>query len=390
VRKLLFALCLFFANRLQAQIDYQYSAQFTAGDANWQPNNQISTWTTPDGTGGIYASNTTGGSVIYTQPIAGFPYAYDAAFTISTTINNGSLGAYTIFLGATNNASLGTNTAQGSFYAIQFSPTISSGSCVVAVSVSKYVNGAPQPFGGGTYTACQPHTTYHAALTPFGAIVIYGNGIVATDFQEIFEFSDPTPLQGHAGFGALNNALGSGGASQLRIYPFATAAPLAATSVQTSVGPNRVDLRAFGAIDAYGPGIRYYLWYRDGTMVGFSHDGGFSDVTVQPNTQYSYVVRALDYHGNSSDSGSYTVVTPPSSMPDPREIGTRPNGSYWGAMGEQIDMRSGNLNYSYPLVKAMGRGLTVPISLSYNSQNWRLDASGAVWDLDETRYAGFG
>jgi YD repeat-containing protein len=59
-------------------------------------------------------------------------------------------------------------------------------------------------------------------------------------------------------------------------------------------------------------------------------------------------------------------------------------------MGEQIDTRSGNLNYTYPLVSAQGRGSTIPIVLSYNSQNWRLDPSGYVWDLDDSRNAGFG
>ncbi|MCC6540018.1 MAG: hypothetical protein IT162_20890, partial [Bryobacterales bacterium] len=55
-----------------------------------------------------------------------------------------------------------------------------------------------------------------------------------------------------------------------------------------------------------------------------------------------------------------------------RQTGVRPLGSYWGAAGENIDMRSGNLNFSLPLLKAQGRhGVSLALGLSYNSQNWR-------------------
>jgi hypothetical protein len=52
----------------------------------------------------------------------------------------------------------------------------------------------------------------------------------------------------------------------------------------------------------------------------------------------------------------------------------RPDGAYWGAMGEQIDTLSGNLNYTLPLLNPVARGgMSVPFALSYNSQNWRRD-----------------
>ena len=65
-----------------------------------------------------------------------------------------------------------------------------------------------------------------------------------------------------------------------------------------------------------------------------------------------------------------------------RRIGVRPTGSYWGASGEQIDVESGNLNFSVPLLKAQSRGgWGVSFGLSYNSQMWRRDAAGHVWKL---------
>lgn len=70
--------------------------------------------------------------------------------------------------------------------------------------------------------------------------------------------------------------------------------------------------------------------------------------------------------------------TPPTGNIGPRETGVRSLGSYWGDGAEQIDMRSGNLNYSIPLIKAMARGWSASFNLTYNSQNWRLDNAGTT------------
>jgi YD repeat-containing protein len=72
-------------------------------------------------------------------------------------------------------------------------------------------------------------------------------------------------------------------------------------------------------------------------------------------------------------------VNIPTSPGDESRIGVRPDGAYWGGGGEQIDMQSGNLNFSIPLFKALGRGAWgVTFALSYNSQMWR-NANGSVW-----------
>jgi hypothetical protein len=65
-------------------------------------------------------------------------------------------------------------------------------------------------------------------------------------------------------------------------------------------------------------------------------------------------------------------------------------GTYWGAAGEQIDLLSGNLNYSIPLIQAQGRaGLAATFALSYNSQIWR-QASSASWLLGRDLGYGLG
>ena len=71
-------------------------------------------------------------------------------------------------------------------------------------------------------------------------------------------------------------------------------------------------------------------------------------------------------------------------------MGVRSTGAYWGASPEQIDVLSGNLNYTIPLLKAMGRtGWGAQFSLTYNSQNWRQD-SGGIWNMGEDVGYGYG
>ena len=84
------------------------------------------------------------------------------------------------------------------------------------------------------------------------------------------------------------------------------------------------------------------------------------------------------------------TAPPPSSTFDPRRVGIMALGAYWGAAGEQIDTLSGNLNFTLPLVKAMGRnGWSANFGLSYNSQLWRQDLA-ATWKLGRDVGYGFG
>ena len=68
---------------------------------------------------------------------------------------------------------------------------------------------------------------------------------------------------------------------------------------------------------------------------------------------------------------TFGITSPPSNGVDSRRVGVRPTGSYWGGGGEQLDTLSGNLNFSIPLIKVRARlGWTLPVGISYNSQNW--------------------
>jgi len=144
------------------------------------------------------------------------------------------------------------------------------------------------------------------------------------------------------------------------------------------------------ADDSNGSGINGYIWYRSGVQVASTQTPEWSDVAATPGSTQSYGVQAQDHHGNLSAMTTFSVGVPSNATVDARQAGVRPTGSYWGGMGEQIDTRSGNLNYSYPLVKAISRGWSVPIGISYNSQNWRLDTNGTPWKLGDDVGFGFG
>jgi hypothetical protein len=77
--------------------------------------------------------------------------------------------------------------------------------------------------------------------------------------------------------------------------------------------------------------------------------------------------------GGSTYNGYVTLSYPatPTLPPDPRRIGVSATGSYWGGAGEQIDLLSGNLNYTLALMKPQSRGWGATLALSYNSQMWR-------------------
>src|SRR5262249_25148686 len=81
----------------------------------------------------------------------------------------------------------------------------------------------------------------------------------------------------------------------------------------------------------------------------------------------------------------------PSSTPEGRRIGVRPTGAYWGAGSENIDVLSGNLNFTLPLLSAQSRsGWSAGFALNYNSQNWRYDPSLSIPNWNYGADVGYG
>jgi hypothetical protein len=173
---------------------------------------------------------------------------------------------------------------------------------------------------------------------------------------------------------------------------------ISSSSIGKSAYVNHVDLNWPAATDdANGTGIYNYEIWRDGSFLSSTTGLTFSDTTVNPVTTYAYTLRAVDYHGMYADT-TFNVTTPyvqtsgpfPSATPEGRRVGVRSTGAYWGAGGENIDVMSGNLNFTLPLVKAQSRSSWgVGFNLNYNSQNWRYD-SGGNWNFGGDVGYGFG
>ncbi len=173
-------------------------------------------------------------------------------------------------------------------------------------------------------------------------------------------------------------------------------APINTSTIGTSVFPNQVNVQWQEPADATGAGIVSHIVNRNGSYWGQSFTGvDYTDaVSVAPSTQYTYQLQDISFHGITGTAAQFVVETPPAGAIDPRRTGVRPTGAYWGGGGEQIDMRSGNVNYSVPLLKAQGRGgLGLALGLTYNSQNWRMDTSPSgplYWKLGDDIGYGFG
>lgn len=116
---------------------------------------------------------------------------------------------------------------------------------------------------------------------------------------------------------------------------------------------------------------------------------------VNPGENFYLSVKAYDGHRSFND-GTQVAVSVPSTttggalIDDSLRTGIHSRSVQWGAMGESIDLRSMNMNYTIPLLKAQGRaGVGLGVSLSYNSQNWRKENSTVTKSGADVGY-GFG
>jgi RHS repeat-associated protein len=298
----------------------------------------------------------------------------------------GATGSYLTYLRATSNSEMITGNA-GTFYAVEIAaPTFSGSSCSATLNIHKQINNTlTTPFH--TAVACHDGMVVRAVIQGSTFIVVYIDNIWVAYWAD-------TSNQIYSG------QPGVGGSHPTAYFYITTIDighldavapnPLNAQLIGTSSFPTRVDIQFPGDIDdPIGTGVAFYQLWRNGTYVAFSPTPEFSDTAVSPGTTYTYEIQAVDYHYNTA-SVYITVTTPPAGSIDPREVGVRPTGGYWGSAGEQLDMRSGNLNFTMPLVKVMGRGgWSANFSLSYNSQNWRQDPGG-TWQLGRDIGYGYG
>jgi RHS repeat-associated protein len=302
----------------------------------------------------------------------------------TTLFANGYTNVVT-YLRATTDALHSDSTLQGTYYAAVLS---------VAHNVpNPATSGTLTLFSrvGGTLTQLASTTVPFKSLTEVRASIIGSTILVYVHGTRYLSVQNTAITTGQPGLGGYGFT-GYSGIVQRQLGPADRIAPPAplSSSVFTTALSNSVDIQWGGAADdANGSGVYSYQVFRNSVYVAEVQGTSFTDGAVSPSTSYTYTVKSVDRHGNVGSPVTLAVTTAPSGSIEPRRVGIRAEGSYYGGAGEQLDMRSGNLNYSLPLISAQGRGgWSLPLGLSYNSQNWRKDS--ATWRFGRDVGYGFG
>ena len=324
-------------------------------------------------TAGLNINSAWNSSVISTVPVPDGTADYEVRMTLRITQSG---GVYMAYVRSTPDASV--------YYTVALMDvTLNGSSCSGTLTIWKVQ--------GGAWLMASALVPCHDGMNI--RAVMKGTWLYAfTDNLFRFAMNDGGLAGGLGGVGG--RAMPSGNTiSKVEIGPADRIAPNAVDprTIRNSPSANCIDL-AFQppSDDVNGTGVQAFHLTRNGVVIGAPYDGGYSDCGLTPGTTYNYEIRSIDYHSNFSAPAAFTATTPPAGTVDSRRIGVHALGSYWGSGGEQVDMRSGNLNFSIPLLKAQGRGgWGVTFALSYNSQLWRQD-SGGVWKLGADTGFGYG
>jgi len=358
------------------------------GGGWYSPSGSISTSAnglTSAGTGAIISQAVPSGP---NQGTAG-PYEYEIRTTMRIQVAGGS---YVTYFRATADAFLNPSGAsQGSFYAFEVKPdAVSPGYCHAMVNLYKHSPGSGLTLLGAGSLMC---STNFVVRTVVRNHVMY---IFKDDWDGCCFYADPALLTtGQPGFGVSGVPSGNGILRGELVYAD-TVSPTTPPRPGVTAFADKVEMQWTGTgDDPNGSGLLVYqLLRRDYPSGAWEFKANlrkpnFIDTAVQPGTQYEYLLTSFDYHHNSAlDPPVFRVQTAPAGSTDPARRGVRPDGSYWGGSGEQIDIGSGNLNFNLPLITAQARGgWSVPFSLNYDSQIWRKDPAG-IWKL--ARDSGYG
>jgi len=259
------------------------------------------------------------------------------------------------------------------------------------VSISKIVNGVGTSLASTSAASCSDGMTVRAGITDNGSIYAFVNDTYVTQAQ------DTSITSGAPGIVLPGNNSQLMLVSQVQLGPADRIAPgpIPTNGLTYAAYSSHIDFQ-WQALpdDPNGTGVLFYQFLRNNQWAQNTEGLSWSDTTVQPGTEYSYTFQVLDYFFNAVTM-TVNITTPvtPGATPTPidgQRIGVRSTGAYWGASLEQIDVLSGNINYTIPLLTAQARtGWSVPFNLTNNSQNWRLD-SGGTWNLGEDVGYGYG
>jgi hypothetical protein len=357
---------------------YYFNDSLTSINSSyWTQNGSVSA-----GSSGLTATSSNGGSLISTVAVPDGTSDYEVKAVIDTP--SYWSGAYVIYLRASSNAMTGPG-ATGTFYSIELNNNFTYPPYYANVVINKCVNGSVTQLQS---TMMSIHNgVVLRAWAQGSSIGLIKDGLIS------MTATDSSISSGKPGIGGYNLPSSGSSINGVNLGPADRIAPgtPSSTTISTSVLPTQLTVKFAGVSDdPNGTGVSGYLLYRDGSWVASSRIPEFTDNTVSAGTSHSYTIYAADFRDNLSGAASFSVTTPPSGSVDPRRVGTRPTGTYWGASPEQIDVLSGNLNLTIPLLTAQGRnGWSVPFNLTYNSQSWRQD-SGGTWNLGADVGYGYG
>jgi hypothetical protein len=333
------------------------------------------------GTGLTITGSTGAGSAISTETIPAYAPSVDIAALVQT--GGTCSGTYVLYTNASSNALLDPGSAsQGTFTALVLNVTSGGTGCTGTLELkSKYGPAVASPSWSMSGIEHYQNNFYLQVVARNDMYYIYNWGRHLASVYAPQGFMAGTP-----GVGGWNMP---GGASltQVDLKSVEWGAPNAMNpaDIAVSTTPTRVDFQFGGTTDSVwggqsGTGMAYYMLYRNGGPVGelVSGFGQFADKGVSPGQTYSYMILAYDYHGNYT-TVSFSATTPPAGSADPRRVGLSPTAATWGALGANVDLLSGNVNYNLPLLKAQARGgWGVTFALNHDTQTWKKEGS-KVW-----------
>jgi RHS repeat-associated protein len=319
-------------------------------------------------------------------------------------------GGYVIYLSSsTSTWYKPTGSSTGGGYAVFVRPAgtaHANGTFPSFYSLHKVQSGYAHQLAGGSIDI-SPNAVVRAVRTKIGTtwkILLFVDDVFVSSVVDS-TFTTSGSSTGKPGFGAFQST-NSDLIDEVSYYAIEHGVPdynTLNTSLLTGATPNQVMLQWSPTTDTNGgssygaAGMAFYEVYRNGTLrTRIKHQSAtmlYTDTGLTPGQTYDYILRAVDFHGNFTDV-TRSIATPASSPTIsstlPRRVGLPNLGSSWGSGGENIDLLSGNLNITVPILSVMGRGgYAVPLMLNYNSQNW-MQTSGATAQHSAYQGVGYG
>ena len=138
---------------------------------------------------------------------------------------------------------------------------------------------------------------------------------------------------------------------------------------------SQINLTWPASIDAGAAGLSHYNIYLNGSFVDTSSSLGFSQAGLLPETQYCFMVEAVDALGNTSDASAPVCVTTPAPLVPDTNAPTTPTGLVATSTNCHL------VKISWDAASDAGTGVH-HYSVRKNGAAWRLVSAPATFVLD--------